>query len=199
LDRKVQEITAALLQGFIFDIDSKRVLTLLKELCLDIEAETWFRNIKCGRATMKALQLHYDGPDESKRRKEEARSKIKNVYYKHEGTLAFEKFITNLYDAFQILEKYGEPSYEGEKLRLLFSKSQNEHPEFKQEVVICRSQCLTFASAVVYMKTVVTLLFPDVAKPKSRRNMSSNKASKELNGVDISDLTRWYDSNEIRK
>jgi len=36
-------------------------------------------------------------------------------------------------------------------------------------------------------------------KPKSRRNVSSNKASKELNGVDISDLTRWYDSNEIRR
>jgi len=65
--------------------------------------------------------------------------------------------------------------------------------------VICRSQCLTFASAVVYMKTVVGRLFPDVAKPKSKRNVSSNKASNELNGVDISDLTRWYDSNEIRK
>jgi len=87
LDRKVQEIHTAPLQGFIFDIDSKRVLTLLKELCLDTEAETWFRNIKCGRAAMKALQLHYDGPDESKRRKEEARSKIKNVYYKHEGVI----------------------------------------------------------------------------------------------------------------
>ena len=60
----------------MFTIDSERVLTLLKELCLETEAETWFRNIKCGRAAMKALQLHYDGPDESKRRKEEAR-----VYY----------------------------------------------------------------------------------------------------------------------
>ena len=50
-----------------------RVLTFLKELCLDTEAETWFRNIKCGRAAMKALHLQYDGPDESKRRKEEAR------------------------------------------------------------------------------------------------------------------------------
>jgi len=64
--------------------------------------------------------------------------------------------------------------------------------------VICWSQCSTFTSAMVYLKTVVARLFPDVAKPKSRRNVSSNKASKELMGVDISDLTRWYDSNEIR-
>ena len=65
--------------------------------------------------------------------------------------------------------------------------------------MICRSQCLTFASAVVYLKTVVARLFLDVAKPKSRRNVSSNKAIKEINGVDISDLTRWYDSNEIKR
>ena len=65
--------------------------------------------------------------------------------------------------------------------------------------MICRSQCFTFASAVVYLKTVVARLFLDVAKPKSRRNVSSNKASKEINGVDISDLTRWYDSNEIKR
>jgi len=136
LDRKMQQIHTALLKGFTFNIDSKRVLTLLKELCLDTEAETWFRNIKCGREAMKALQIHYDGPDESKRRKEKARSKVKSVYYKREGTFPFEKFVTNLYDAFQVLEKYGEPLYEEEKLRLLFTKRQNSHAEFKQDVVI---------------------------------------------------------------
>jgi len=199
LDRKAQKIQNAPLEGFMFTIDSERVLTLLKELCLETEAETWFRNIKCGREAMKALQIHYDGPDESKRRKEEARAKIKSIYYKHESTFTFEKFVTNLYDAFQILEKYEEPLYEQEKLRLLFHKCQNAHPEFKQEVVISRTLCKTFASAVVHLKTVVARLFPDVGKPKSRRNVSSNTSSKELNGVDISDLSRWYDSSEIKK
>jgi len=55
LDRKAQQIHTAPLQGFTFNLDSKRVLTLLKELCLDTGAETWFRNITCGRAVMKAL------------------------------------------------------------------------------------------------------------------------------------------------
>jgi len=142
---------------------------------------------------------HYDGPDESKRRKEEARAKIKNIYYKHEGTFTFEKFVTSLYDAFQNLEKYGEPLYEEEKLRLLFSKSQNARPEYKPEIVICRSKCSTFASAVIYMKTAVARLFPDVIKQKSRRNVSFNKTSRELNGVDISDLSRWYDSSKIER
>jgi len=93
LDRKTQKIYNASLEGFIFNIDSKRVLTLLKELCLDTEAETWFRNIKCGRQAMKDLQVHYDGPDKSRRRKEEARAKLKTVYYKHEATFTFDKFV----------------------------------------------------------------------------------------------------------
>ena len=143
----------------MFTIYSERVLTLLKELCLDTEAEAWFQNIKCGGEAMKALQVHYDGPDESKRRNEEARSKFKNIYYKHEGTFTFEKFLTNYYQTLQVLEKYGTPLYEEEKLRLLFSKSQNAHPEFKQEVVICRTLCKTFASAVIHLKTVVARYF----------------------------------------
>ena len=51
---------------------------------------------------------------------------------------------------------------------------------------------------MIHLKTVVARLFIDAAKPKSRRNVSS-VSSKELNGVDISDLSRWYDSSEIKK
>jgi len=76
----------------MFDIDLEKVLTLLKELCLNAEAETWFRNIKCCRKAMQALQRHYEGADESRRRMEEARAKISNTFYKHEGTFTFEKF-----------------------------------------------------------------------------------------------------------
>ena len=46
---------------------------------------------------------------------------------------------------------------------------------------------------------MVARLFPDVAKTKTRRNISSNMSNKELNGVDISDLSRWYDPSEIKK
>ena len=39
LDGRTQQIYTAPLEGFTFNIDSKRVLTLLKELCVDTEAE----------------------------------------------------------------------------------------------------------------------------------------------------------------
>jgi len=65
--------------------------------------------------------------------------------------------------------------------------------------VICRSKCSSFSRAVIYLKTVVARLFPDVVKTKSRRNMSSSKTNKEINGFEITDLSRWYDSSEIKK
>ena len=88
--------------------------------------------------------------------------------------------------------------YEDEKLRLLFSKSQNNHPEFKQEIIICRQQYETFAEAFTYMKTVVSRLFLEVSKPRARRIISS-VATKEMDRVDITDMKRWYDSSEIKK
>jgi len=45
---------------------------------------------------------------------------------------------------------------------------------------------------------VVSRLFLEVPKSRPRRNISS-VATKDVNGVDVSDLTRWYDSAEIRK
>ena len=147
---------------------------------------------------MIALQRHYNGPDEQHRRLEEARARISKTFYKHEGTFTFEKFTTILQDAFAILAKYGEPVYEREKLKLLFTKSLNNHPDFKQEINICRQHYHTFEEAITYLKTVVSRLFLEAPKPKPRRNISSVTA-KEVNGVDISDLTRWYDSSEINK
>ena len=173
-------------------------MVLLKELCLMTEAEPWIRNIKCGRKAMQALQKHYDGVDEAKRRIDEARAKIASAFYRHEATFTFEKFATNLYDSFMILEKYGKALYEDEKLRLLFSKCQNNHPDFKQEVNICRQQYETFTEAVTYMKTVVARLFLDIARPKARRNIGSVN-TKQINGVDVTDMKRWYESSEIKK
>ena len=198
LDPQMQKIHAASLEGYMFNLDSKKVLSLLKDLCINTGAETWFRNINCGRRAMIALQRHYDGPDEQHRRLEEARARIAQTFYKHEGTFTFEKFTTILQDAFAILEKYGEPVYEREKLKLLFTKSLNTHPDFKQEINICRQHYRTFEEAITYMKTVVSRLFLEVPKTKSRRNIGS-VTTKEVNGVDISDLTRWYDSAEIKK
>ena len=56
----------------------------------------------------------------------------------------------------------------------------------------------SFEEALTYMKTVVSMLFLELPKSRPRRNISS-VGKTEVNGVDISYLTRWYDSAEIKK
>ncbi|GFH50496.1 predicted protein [Chaetoceros tenuissimus] len=63
LEELQQRIYTPALQGFAFNLDSKEVLALMKELCLGMDAEVWIKNIKCGRDAMIALRTHYDGPD----------------------------------------------------------------------------------------------------------------------------------------
>ncbi|GFH62186.1 hypothetical protein CTEN210_18662 [Chaetoceros tenuissimus] len=79
------------LQGFAFNLDTKAVLTLLKQLCLGTDTEVWIQNIRCGRAAMIALRNHYNGPDEARKRTLEAEAKLKNLFYKHEYRFPFER------------------------------------------------------------------------------------------------------------
>ncbi len=202
LENKVQKIHNAPLQGFVFNIDTKKVMTVIKETCLGTEAEPWIKNIKCGREAMRALQLHYDGNDEAKKRLTDAKARLKTIFYKHEATFSFEKFATQLHDIFQTCERYGEPLFENQKLEHLLDKCHNNHPEFRQEVVICRSKDTDFMGAITYLKTVVARLFPEgLSRGKGKRTISAYGADKQtmINGVDVSDYSRWYTKAEIGK
>ena len=196
LDALQQRIYTPSLQGFAFDIDTKTVLTLLKELCLGTDAEVWIQNIRCGRAAMLALRSHYDGPDEAKKRTLEAESKLKSLFYKHEYSFSFERFITEMQKHFKVLERYEMPVHEQKKVETLFDKCQNNHPEFKMEVGICRSQNDTFIVAITYLKTAVARIFPEGKKGVGRpRQISAAK----VNGIDLSDFTKNYSKQEINK
>ena len=108
---------------------------------------------------------------------------------------------------FNICERYGQPVYESDKLKYLFDKSQNNHHDFQQEVNIARSTCKTFSDGVTYLKTVVARLFPEGQRIGRKRNINNvksgkgerGKIKKEYNGVDTSDLTRWYSDDEMAK
>ena len=204
LDRKEQIIYNAPLNGFVFDIDSKAVLSILKECTLDTEAETWIKNIKCGRIAMTSLQEHYDGVDEKRKRLDSSKAQLDKLFYRHEATFNFEKYVTALHSIFSIHERYNEPIYETDKVRYLLDKCQNNHSEFKQAVMLCRTMHDTFSAAVTYLKTEVGRLFPDNGRLKRTRNISNtntkkNNNKKIINGVDCSDLTRWYSKEEFSK
>ncbi len=204
LERKDQIIYNAPLNGFVFDIDTKTVLSILKESTIDTEAETWIKNIKCGRLAMKALQQHYDGDDEKRKRLDTAKAQLDKLFYRHEATFSFEKYVTSLQNIFSIHDRYFEPVYETDKVRYLLDKCQNNHTEFKQAVMLCRTMHNTFSAAVTYLKTEVGRLFPDSGRTRKPRNISNtntkkNTGKKLVNGVDCSDLSRWYSKEEFSK
>ena len=202
LDAMEQRVHTPPLQGFAFDIDTKTVLTYLKELCISTDAETWIKNIKCGRAAMVALRSHYDGTDEAKKRVLESKAQIKYIFYKHEFSFSFEKFITALQKHFKILERYDVPMYEEEKVELLFEKCQNNNPEFKMDVGICRNQCSTFIDAITYLKTSVSRIFPANVggnRRDDRRGRRNISLVKSINGVDMTDFSKYFSSEEIGK
>ena len=207
--RKEQIINNAPLTGYLYEKDNATVGNIIKEVCLGTEAESWIKNIVGGREAMRALQLHYDGPDEARKRLSVAKAQLEKLFYRHEATFSFEKYVTALNDIYNIHERYQEPIFESDKVRYLLEKCQNNHAEFKQTIVLCRSQHTTFTGAVTMLKEACGRLFAD-AHVKSNRhkrsianvntknnNYKGNK--KMVNGVDTSDLSRWYTNEEMKK
>jgi hypothetical protein len=212
-------INNAPLAGAVFRNDSQRVLTLLRSLTTGTDAENWMQGATCGRIAMQALQAHYDGDAEAEKRKQAAKSDLQSLFYRHEAAFSFEKYINRLKKCFDILEKYQVPYYEEDKVKLLLDRIQNNHGEVKTQVSICRANYSgSFVQASTYMSREISRIFPssnvasiNFGKSKNRggRNVSSTKQRAQNgkrkglivknNGVDISDLTRFYTKEEWKK
>lgn len=201
LSRNDQIIYNAKLSGPIFDNDSKNVLSVIKESVMNTNGDQWIKRAKCGRKAMQAMQSHYDGSAEGERRKLASKEAVKRLFYKHEYSFSFEKYCTMLMDHFNTMERYEQPLYEVEKVDMLLDQIINNHPRFLTEVQICRSShAKTFEEAVTYLKTAVAKLFPPSAAVKGRRvGVGAVNERKKENGVDITDISRWFSREEWGK
>ena len=227
MDREQEIIYNASLTDSMFKRDNKHIEQLLKELIVGTDAEHWARGKKGARDIMIALREHYDGKAEGERQKAIANADLGKLFYRNESTFPFEKFVTKLKEGFDILEKYSVPVHEENKLRMLFEKMQCNNAEFKSEVILCRATHTVFTDATIYLQTAVTRIFPNFQPSSGRYNRRRNinasgrgrgrgrgrgagrgrggrghgkKPSGTMeNGVDISDVTRWYSQKEFDK
>ena len=149
----------------------------MKELTVGTEAETWTKKKKGGQEVMIALQGHYNGKAEGEKRKAVAKSDIEKLFYRNESTFPFEKYVTKLQHAFNILEQYAIPEFEENKIKLLLDKVTRPNQELKSEVILCRSTQHTFTDAATYMQTAVSHIFPN-CQPSSNRY---SKRRREIN------------------
>ena len=162
LDEDQEIIYNASLTGAMFARDTKKVLSLLKELTSGTTGETWMKGIRCGQEAMLALQNHYDGYAEGKQRKSVARTNFDGLFYKNESTFPLEKYTTKMKECHTILEKYGVPMHEEDKVHHFLDKINCPNGEIKTEVNICRAHhSATFEDAVTYMSFAVARIFPN--------------------------------------
>ena len=180
--RDQEMINNASLAGPMFIRDSKRILTILKELTIGTDAETWMKGKKCGRLAMEALQNHYDGPSEGERRKQIARSDLEKLFYRNETTFSFEKYVTIMKMNFEVLRKYEVPVHEEDKTRMLLNNINCPNAELKTEINICRSQHAdTFENASTYIATQISRIFPEY-QPSSGRYAKGGRGYRGYSG-----------------
>lgn len=205
-------------RGDAFRIDNARVWNELQSIMADTPAWTWiskFEGRKDGRAAMKALRDHYDGPGEVEKRISYAKRELETAHYKSEKVFTFEKYVTKLSEAFQILEENGIPKVEREKVDLLLEKMSVDNTEVTAAIANIRmnphkrNNFLMAANELSEYISVVMPLAASESGKKPARNISEVRhvkkkpktggKTKDDNGVDISDMERSFSHQEWKK
>ena len=212
-----QLVHGAPLVGMAFDNDTLMVHKILLPLVTGTDAEQWMSKAKCGRSNMSSLREHYDGVAEGERRLARADDALKHLTYVNEASFSFETYTTNIKKNLDIYAKYAAPGKtERESVKILFDGINNTDPKLITSLTVARNSYGTnFQNCVQYLSTEVARHYPAV-QPGARKgyggrsgrrggpkNRSVNSTStgtlpKSHNGVDMSDITRWFPYKDIK-
>ena len=168
--------------GPAFAADNQQVYRIIQSKLVGTENYEWisqYETSQDGRSTMNTLRTHYDGPGEIKRRIARAEAQIEALHYKSEQAFSFERFITKLNGAFQVLEQNKEGLTERKKVTIMCDKIQNNNTDLRAAVqFIRRTETLSanFRDAANALSEAVSTIFPTPDKPqfdRYKRKMSS--------------------------
>ena len=205
-------------KGDAFRQDNARVWNEMQAIMSDTPAWTWiskFEGRKDGKSAMAALREHYDGPGEVEKRISFAKRELELAHYRSEKTFTFEKYVTKLSEAFQILEENGIPKVEREKVDLLLEKMSVDNTEISAAIANIRMNptkrnnfLLAANELSEYISVVMPLAASESGKKPARlvsevrhvkKKAKTTGKGKEENGVDVSDLERSFSHQEWRK
>jgi hypothetical protein len=173
-----QEIYAAPLNGVTYKRDNNTVWGILRSCIMATPAWEWIKQLEGksdAREGMQRLRLHYDGPDKRKARISEAENDIEKAHYKIERNFPFEKYVTKLTGAFQVLAHYDEPYPDDKKIRTLLGKINTNDPHINAGIAHVRSNPhMTFDGAVSYLADIIRLA------PSSQSQTSPNHPARRV-------------------
>lgn len=209
--------------------DNRDVYHLFKDLLTKTEGATWFEKVRDGdgRAAHLLLKEHYVGEAHDMRRAAAANAKLESLFWKSEASFSFEKFLTRMNEAFKELEDAGQPLYEQQKVQYLLKAVKNDDIQVQTTMGIIRDRYLTdFDSACLTLSRTVSTRFTGVDVTKNKRSVGavhSNNSGRSgrgrgrarhsggrgqgggrtprvtMNGVDVTDVSRNYTSEEWDK
>jgi hypothetical protein len=170
------------LTGGAFEEDNKQTFRLLKSYLINMPGWTWIESFNAtenGRGAFLAWATHYNGQGELSKHMAMAKAKIKNLFYKNERSLKFEKVMEILSKLFSILDKdLDERLSEHQKVEKLLSCIQTQVMEMVAQKSIIASQYLNdFLGACNYFSAQVSRLHAGAqlenSKYKNKRNISA--------------------------
>jgi uncharacterized membrane protein YgcG len=170
------------LTGGAFEEDNKQTFRLLKSYLINTPGWTWIESFDVtenGGGAFLAWATHYNGQGELLKCTAMAKAKIKNLFYKNEQSLTFEKVMEILSKSFSILDKDpDERLSERQKVEKLLSCIQTQDMEMVAQKLIIASQYPNdFSGACNYFSAQVSRLHAGAqlenSKYKNKRNISA--------------------------
>ena len=208
----------AIRDGPGWDQDKKTVGNYIIGLLSGSNAKTWIKShlaSQDGSAMMASLRTHFLGTAQVERIVEHARKKRDKAVYRSQAVYSFERFSTDLQEAFTLLGEYDVAVPEAEQIRLLREKIKTDKADFNAAVIttLMDGTITTFADAVARVSQYVDHFFPagtSSHRPaRGRASVSSVNLSQIAqetrgdkffyNNLDITDLTRRYSKDEWMK
>ena len=209
--------------------DNREVYHLLKDLLTKTEGQTWFEKVRDGdgRAAHLLLREHYVGEAHDMRRAASANAKLESLFWKSESSFPFEKVLTRLNEAFMELEEANVPLYESQKVNYLLRGVKNDDIQVQTTLGIIRDRYLNnFDDACLTLSRTVSSRFTNIEPGRHKRSIgavTSNSSGRSsgrsrgrgrhgargnnhggrmkvvMNGVDVTDVTRSFTSDDWDK
>jgi hypothetical protein len=185
------------------------------------------RQTRNGRQAMMDLKHHFDGGEEKYKRKQVALARLELLQYKHEKIMTFQVFSTKLKKCFDTIEVCDQAYSETTKIDILLRKMKTNSHELRNVSTLIRQdpqKYNTFMTATQEYAKFVAFMFPEEgtgegSRRHKRKQRSVNGLSKNqpgggkkysykttnkngktyCNGIDITDQTRTFTSDEWQK
>ena len=153
--------------GANYKVDNNQVYRIIKSKVIGTDILKWinpFDKNQDGRGAMEQLRHHYDGPGQVQRKIAQAEAQIASLHYRSEQAFSFERFITKLNGAFQVLDENGEGLSERKKVSIMCDKIQNNHTDLRAAVQIIRRDTdlnKNFKNAADSLSEHIASIFPE--------------------------------------